>query len=195
MFAPMAADGLRQRNKDRKREAILRAAHELFAERGYESATITDIAEKAEVSRRTVTLYFPAKLDLALAHLDTLEARLHTAISEREAGWSVIDAVEHWLYDELDHPQEHSALTERMLALNPQLLAPHKARMAEIVESGARRLVEDTDTPPDERDARMTAAAAAALCSSLGPTPTREDIAAAMTFLRAGVEALATRDT
>ncbi|WUD77396.1 TetR/AcrR family transcriptional regulator [Streptomyces sp. NBC_00510] len=191
----MTADGLRERNKHRKREAILRAAHELFAERGYEAATITDIADRAEVSRRTVTLYFPTKLSLALAHLDALEARLHAAISEREPGWSIIDAVEHWLYGELDHPQELSGLTERMLALNPQLLGPHKARMAEIVETGARRLVEDMDTPPDERDARMTAAAAAALCSSLGPTPTRDDVVAAMTFLRAGVEALAANGT
>ncbi|MEU0185895.1 hypothetical protein ABZ312_32710 [Streptomyces sp. NPDC006207] len=110
-------------------------------------------------------------------------------------GWSIIDAVEHWLYGELDRPQELSALTERMLALNPQLLGPHKARMAEIVETGARRLVEDMDTPPDERDARMTAAAAAALCSSLGPTPTRDDVVVAMTFLRAGVEALAANGT
>src|SRR5689334_2896556 len=46
------------------------------------------------------------------------------------------------------------------------------------------------DTPPDERDARMTAAAAAALCPSLGPTPTRDDVGAAMTFLREGAEAL-----
>jgi len=41
----------------------------------------------------------------------------------------------------------------------------------------------------------MTAAAAAALCSSLGPTPTRDDVVAAMTFLRAGVEALAANGT
>lgn len=191
----MTADRLRQRNKNRKRAAILRAAHELFAERGYEAATITDIAERAEVSRRTVTLYFPAKLDLALAHLDAFEARLHAAIGEREPGWSIIDAVEHWLYGELDNPPELNALTERLLTLNPQLLAPHKARMTEIVENGARRLVEDMDTPPDERDARMTAAAAAALCSSLSPTPTRDDIAAAMTFLRAGMEALASQRT
>ncbi|MGW4669055.1 TetR/AcrR family transcriptional regulator [Streptomyces sp. NPDC004324] len=189
----MAADGLRERNKNKKREAILRAAHQLFIERGYEATTIADVAERAEVSRRTVTLYFPAKLSLALAPLDALESRLDTAISEREPGWSVIDAVERWLYSELDRPAELSAPTERMLALNPELRASHKARMAEIVEAGARRLVEETGTPPDARDARMTAAAAAALCSSLGPQPTRDDIVAVMAFLRAGVEALASR--
>ncbi|MFD3525639.1 TetR/AcrR family transcriptional regulator [Streptomyces sp. NPDC058653] len=186
----MTEDGLRQRNKNRKREAILRAAHDLFVEHGYEATTITDIAEKAEVSRRTVTLYFPGKLSMALAHLDALEARLQAAISERAPGWSIIDAVEQWLYSELDHPHEANALTARLLALNPELQAPYKARMAEIVERGARRLVEDMPSPPDERDAGMTAAAAAALCSSLGPTPARSDIVAVMTFLRGGVEAL-----
>ncbi|MEU3242507.1 MULTISPECIES: TetR/AcrR family transcriptional regulator [unclassified Streptomyces] len=189
----MTADGLRERNKYKKREAILRAAHQLFIERGYEATTIADVAERAEVSRRTVTLYFPTKLSLALAPLDALETRLDTAIRGREPGWSVIDAVERWLYSELDRPAELSAPTERMLVLNPELQASHKARMAEIVEAGARRLVEETGTSPDDRDARMTAAAAAALCSSLGPQPTRDDIVAVMAFLRAGVEALASR--
>lgn len=189
----MTADGLRERNKYKKREAILRAAHQLFIERGYEATTIADVAERAEVSRRTVTLYFPTKLSLALAPLDALETRLDTAIRGREPGWSVIDAVERWLYSELDRPAELSAPTERMLVLNPELQASHKARVAEIVEAGARRLVEETGTSPDDRDARMTAAAAAALCSSLGPQPTRDDIVAVMAFLRAGVEALASR--
>ncbi|MFF5565136.1 TetR/AcrR family transcriptional regulator [Streptomyces sp. NPDC012623] len=188
----MKAEGLRERGKARKREAILGAAHELFAERGYDAATITDIAEEAGVARRTVTLYFPTKLSLALAHLDTVEERLFAAVREREPGRSVIDALEDWLNDEMGHQDELSALTDRMLALNPQLQAPHQARVAEIVENGARYLAGEMGTAPDDRGARLAAAAAAALVGSLGPAPSREDIAAAMTFLRAGIAATAT---
>jgi AcrR family transcriptional regulator len=41
--------GLRQRKKQRTREAIARAGHELFAERGYHATTLPDIAEAADV--------------------------------------------------------------------------------------------------------------------------------------------------
>ncbi|AZS88891.1 TetR/AcrR family transcriptional regulator [Streptomyces griseoviridis] len=190
----MRAEGLRERGKARKREAIVSAAHELFAERGYDAATITDISEKAGVSRRTVTLYFPTKLSIALAHLDAVEERIFSAVREREPGWSVIDALEHWLNEERSHQDELDALTDRMLTLNPQLQAPHQARVAEIVENGARHLAEEMGVPPDARDARLAAAAAAALVSSLGPAPGREDIAAAMTFLRAGISAVSGPD-
>ena len=38
-----------ERRKRRTRQAIQRAAFELFAERGYRETTINDIAERAEV--------------------------------------------------------------------------------------------------------------------------------------------------
>ncbi|MFD5763974.1 TetR family transcriptional regulator, partial [Streptomyces sp. NPDC127044] len=63
----MMSDGLRERSKARRREAIVRAAYELFAERGFDATTIADIAAAAEVSPRTVTLYFPSNLELARA--------------------------------------------------------------------------------------------------------------------------------
>ncbi len=49
----MAQTGLRERSKARRRTAIIRAAYELFAERGYDATTVADIAEAAEVAPRT----------------------------------------------------------------------------------------------------------------------------------------------
>lgn len=61
---------LRARQAARTREEILQAARELFAERGYAPTTITDIADKAEVSPQTVYTAFTSKTGLAIALVD-----------------------------------------------------------------------------------------------------------------------------
>ncbi|AOW90783.1 MULTISPECIES: TetR/AcrR family transcriptional regulator [Streptomyces] len=189
-----SGEGLRERNKTRKRQAILKAAYELFIERGYDAATLTDIAQRAEVSRRTLTLYFPTKLSLALAHLDAVDRRLYAALDRRGPDQSSIDVLEQWLYSEREHhDDELSTLADTMLAVNPQLQGAQQARIAESVESGARHLAEESGAAPGDRDARMTAAAAAAVIGALDPRPARDDIAAAVAFLRAGMAALEER--
>ncbi|QPK81928.1 TetR/AcrR family transcriptional regulator [Schaalia sp. ZJ405] len=50
--------------KERRQEAIQQSATELFIERGYSAVTIDDIAERAQVSRRTIFNYFPSKADM-----------------------------------------------------------------------------------------------------------------------------------
>ncbi|MGH2457483.1 MAG: TetR/AcrR family transcriptional regulator [Chloroflexota bacterium] len=47
-----------------RREQILRAAVEVFGERGYNSATISDIANAAGVAHGTVYLYFRSKAEI-----------------------------------------------------------------------------------------------------------------------------------
>lgn len=58
--------GLRERKKTKTRQALLDAADEMFAARGYEATTLEDICDAAEVSLRTFFRYFDSKLDLAL---------------------------------------------------------------------------------------------------------------------------------
>jgi AcrR family transcriptional regulator len=58
----------REREKEERRQSILRAAHEVFFEHGFYHATVDDVAERAEVSKGTVYLYFESK-ETILAHL------------------------------------------------------------------------------------------------------------------------------
>jgi AcrR family transcriptional regulator len=190
----MMSEGLRERSKARRREAILRAAFELFAERGFEATTIADIADRAEVSTRTVTLYFPSKLDLALARSTAMADRLAAALRERRPGRRTVDALEDWVREELADPSELDDLSERMFALNPQLKAVSNARLAEVVEEGARLLAEEQGTDPGDFGPRMAAAAAAAVISELCHRPEEGGIDAAMAFLRAGLATLPTGD-
>ncbi|MFB8004522.1 TetR family transcriptional regulator [Nocardia sp. NPDC056000] len=63
MTEPM---GIRERKKLRLRETIAATAIRMFLESGFDRVSITDIAQAAEVSRRTLFAYFPTKEDLVL---------------------------------------------------------------------------------------------------------------------------------
>ncbi len=85
--------GLRERNKLRRREQITDAALRLFAERGFDGATIDEIADAAEVSRRTFFRYFARKEDVLLDWKQRTAQELRDALAVRPSHEAPIDAV------------------------------------------------------------------------------------------------------
>jgi AcrR family transcriptional regulator len=77
------ANGLRERKKARTREAIIDAALDLFATKGFEATTVEDIADAAEVSPRTFFRYFESKLDLVMARNEAHGHKLGSLIEAR----------------------------------------------------------------------------------------------------------------
>ncbi len=56
-----ATGGLRERKKERLRQAILDTALQLFKDRGYEQTRISDIAASVEIGEATLYRYFASK--------------------------------------------------------------------------------------------------------------------------------------
>ncbi|HBO6052655.1 TetR/AcrR family transcriptional regulator [Pseudomonas aeruginosa] len=67
--------GLRQRQKEQRREAIVGAALELFEAQGFSSTTVEQIAVQAGVSTPTVFNYFGSKQDILLAMMERADQR------------------------------------------------------------------------------------------------------------------------
>ncbi len=59
----------KEREKEHRKEEIVDAAEKIFFEKGLQAATMDEIAEKAELSKGTLYLYYKSKEDLYLAVL------------------------------------------------------------------------------------------------------------------------------
>ena len=83
-----------------RREQILDAANELFAERGYEDVLVEDIAKGAGVTRGLVHHYFGGRKDVYIALLERLGGVREEALRPpvgRSARARVADSVSRWL--------------------------------------------------------------------------------------------------
>jgi AcrR family transcriptional regulator len=77
---------LRELKRSRTRQALVDAAYELFAAKGYEATTIAEIAARAEVGTRTFFSYFPTKEDVLFPASDARVRITLAAIAGRDPG-------------------------------------------------------------------------------------------------------------
>jgi AcrR family transcriptional regulator len=189
------AEGLRERSKARRKLAIVDAALTLFADRGYHATTVADIAAAAEVSPRTVALYFPSKQDIALAPFSDAAARLVDALAVRRPGVSTLTTLGEWLISEGQQPEPwDTELCARMFAANPQLAALRAARLFDALESVRIALAADLQRDASDPSIQVIVSAAAGLVVDVASMASgaARDTAVALTlrFLGAGVRAL-----
>lgn len=80
-------EGLRERKKRERGQALRQAALELALENGYANVTVEDICERCGVSRRTFFNYFSSKEEALLGRADTVfDDEDQPAIETFEAG-------------------------------------------------------------------------------------------------------------
>jgi AcrR family transcriptional regulator len=107
------ADGERQRDAERSRQALLDAALDEFAEHGYAGARVADIARRAGVNKQLINYYFGSKEGLYLA--------VQQAWLDREADFAapdlpLADLVVRYLADAVHDPRALRLLLWRGLA-------------------------------------------------------------------------------
>jgi AcrR family transcriptional regulator len=138
---------LRERKQQRARDAIVAAAYELFAERGFARVTVSDIAARAEVGRTTFFRWFGDKQEVLFANeqgvLDSLAeappdgpvpADLRTAITQL---WDVTATFTNLIIGD----QAQYAERERLIADNPELQDRTNRKLQRIANAFERLLL------------------------------------------------------
>jgi AcrR family transcriptional regulator len=138
-----AAEGLREQKKRRAKEALERAALELFDQRSFEGTTIKEIAEAAEMSPRTFFRYFGSKEDVVFSRPDEEFAVLKEILSRQQAKGDVYATLKATMFDFAQHlqsePPEDIKRRARLLSRSPAL----RRRGAEVVQTWADDLAAD----------------------------------------------------
>jgi AcrR family transcriptional regulator len=195
--------GLRERKKQRTRETIARAAHELFVERGYHATTLPDIAQAADVSTRTIFAYFPSKEDILFSDFPLIKDGLAQALAERPEGEDALETVRAFILSL--HKVEETDVDEqlRFCIESDETLRNHlRARIAQLGELIAPAIAKDLDAPANDLRPQVVAASLTAAFNVLaerGRASSEKPKSAAemaalidpiITFLRGGLEAL-----
>jgi AcrR family transcriptional regulator len=146
----------KEREKERRRQQIIVAAKRVFSDKGFNKATMEDIAREAELSPGTLYLYFKNKEELyaslSLRILQYLLIRVEHVNSEKDLGPDKkIDTLMEAMYDVYDFDpliiinMFHLQSSETLKNLSPKLLEEIKSlsrkalgAIASIFEEGAK---------------------------------------------------------
>jgi len=123
----------KERERERRRQQIIVAAKRVFSEKGFNKATMEDIAKEAELSPGTIYLYFKNKdelyASLSLRILQYLNIRLeHVAKQEGISTEEKIEALKEAMFDVYDFDplvtinMFHLQSSETLRNLSPELL-------------------------------------------------------------------------
>lgn len=171
--------GRRERKKAQTRTALADAALRLFLERGYDSVSVSDVAEAADVSVTTLFKHFPGgKETLIFDEESDREVALVAAVREREAGQSILGALRAHLAPFQKVKRDHRPEFQRFLALvhTTPALRDYSQRMWRRHEDALAGAIR-AETGAEEDDIRAKALARFAIESinlaSQDPDPPR----------------------
>jgi AcrR family transcriptional regulator len=149
-------EGRRDRKKRQNAERIALTAATLFAERGYGSVAVVDVAEAADVSEQTVYNHFPSKEDLVFDRSGALDTALGEAVRTRHFGTSAAAAIRPVLHGILARTarmplEEQRGGLARLAAEEPKLQRAALERTRDHAQTIAAALALGRAPKPEER--------------------------------------------
>jgi AcrR family transcriptional regulator len=150
-----SSPGLRERKKEQTRQLIADTAREFFAQRGFDTVTVAEIARAADVSEATVFNYFPTKEDLVYGRMEAFEDELLAAVRDRAPGESALQAFGRFVLQRrgllaAKNADERLLEITRMIAESPALLAREEQIFLRYTQSLASLLEEETGARADD---------------------------------------------
>ncbi|MHB8692833.1 MAG: TetR/AcrR family transcriptional regulator [Solirubrobacteraceae bacterium] len=149
--------GLRERKKQQTREKIARVALELFAERGYEHTTLADIADAADVSRRTIFSYYESKEDILFCDEPVVYGNLKRQLDERPPDQTTIDVLREVLVASASL-DENARMRKSVIHSDPALRLSERARSSRFEELIAESIARDLGAEPGDIRPSLVAA-------------------------------------
>jgi TetR/AcrR family transcriptional regulator len=154
----------REREKEQRQKDIVDAAERIFFSRGFNNATMDEVAEEAELSKGTLYLYFQNKIDLYHAivcrGMDVLFDLFDKASAGLKTGLEKIEAIGRaYLVFFRQHPnyfnallhQEIQQIEEQDIQNNPYILQCQEKgnRIFGLIQDAVRQGMEDRTIRPD----------------------------------------------
>lgn len=133
----------RTKRGEQTKAKLLVAAEEVFAEQGYQGASISRITERASVAQGTFYLYFASKLDLFEQLVEDLNRRVRAAMSDGAArGRNRVEAEREGFREFFAFTAEHPALyrvVREAEYVSPGAMRNHYERIVEGYREGLAR--------------------------------------------------------
>ena len=139
----------------RAEQRLTLAALDLYATRGYDSTTVSDIAAHAGVTSRTYFRYFPDKREVLFGGADGLRDRIARSLRDAPADMLPLAAAVYAMStcEDLFHLREHEHLRRRdaIISSSSELQEREARKLASIAAVVADGLVERGSDPDDAR--------------------------------------------
>lgn len=128
-----------------RRAELLKTAREVFAEKGFDATTVSEIVSRAGVAQGTFYLYFPSKISVVKTLADELQARiaqaLHAASAQAASVEEMINRSVEAAFRIMEEYSDVLALTHSGVRLweagetSSPVFTPYHALIAETIRS------------------------------------------------------------
>jgi AcrR family transcriptional regulator len=128
---------LRSRARQNLRAEVAEVAFNVFAERGFDQVTATEVAEAAGISRASFFRYFDSKEDAVFVAQEQMGAQIAARMRERPAGedaWTALRRSFDAVVTVYQRSPSHALARLRLIRCTPNLRAHQLERLAQWKE-------------------------------------------------------------